>query len=240
MQHDSSDSASITLSEPGIQFDIASVENRLALLEWRDAQLEAISSQLEAAFPKLTTTINTHIAEMTSFQVGKAHVNPRTLAETLITPWAEEQSHIAILRAETSLSNLVSSLDLDSGTRGHLDVALPALAGVGMLAASVLGLPAIVTYATVTTTSFLVVSTSSISLPLLLAGGTVLAGLSFAGVKTFDRAKDKLRANLADRVHGVILAAVFGYGLAPDARCLVNDLQAAALKAAEAELKSVI
>ncbi len=87
-------------------------------LDWRDAQVETITRQLEDAFVDLTRTINAHIAEISSFQVGKAQVNPRNLAATLITPWAEEQSQVAIRRAEASLSDLVVSLDLDSGTLG--------------------------------------------------------------------------------------------------------------------------
>ena len=223
-----------------MKFDLVGVETRLGLLDWRDAQLEATTSQLEAAFPKLITAINAHIADMSSIQVGKAHINPRNLAEVLIAPWAEEQSQIATRRAEASLSGLISALKLDTGARGHLGAALPAVAGVGMLAASVLGLPTIVSYATITTTSFLVFSTSTISLPLLLAGGTVLAGLSFAGVKTFDRAKDRMRASLAERIQNVALVAIFGHGLAPDARCLLNDLQAAVLKAGQTELGAFV
>lgn len=67
----------------------------------------------------------------------------------------------------------------------------------------------------------------------------MLAGLSFAGVKAFDQAKDKMRAHLAARVQGLALAGVFGLGLAPDARCLLNDLQAAVLKAGQTRLEDI-
>lgn len=149
------------------------------------------------------------IAAMSSLEVGRAHLNPRPLAESLIEPWAEEQSRIAVNRAESSLSNLINSLKLEGSFADHLGSALPGLTGVGMLAASVLGLPAIVSYATITTTSFLVFSTTTISLPILLAGGTVLAGMSFAGVKAFDQAKDKMRAHLAAQVQSLAMAAIF-------------------------------
>lgn len=220
-------------------FDLADLEAQLGLLDWRDSQLEAITDQLEAAFPALAGAIVARIAAMTSFEVGRAHLNPRSLAEGLIAPWAEQQSEIAVSRAEASLSDLISSLQTDGRMGAHLGTALPALAGVGLLAASVLGLPAVLSYATITTTSFLVFSTSTVSLPLLLAGGTVLAGLSFAGVKAFDQAKDKMRAHLAARVQGLALAGIFGLGLAPDARCLLNDLQAAVLKAGQQQLEVI-
>lgn len=220
-------------------FDLASMETQLGLLEWRDGQLEAITNQLEAAYPTLVAETVARISAMTSFAVGRAHLNPRPLAESLIAPWAAEQSRIAVKRAEASLSDLISTLHLDSGMGAHLSAALPALAGVGMLAVSVLGLPALVSYATITTTSFFVFSTSTISLPILLVGGTVLAGMSFAGVKAFDQAKDKMRAHLAARVQGLALSAIFGHGLAPDARCLLNDLQAAVLKAGQTRLEDI-
>jgi hypothetical protein len=78
-----------------------------------------------------------------------------------------------------------------------------------------------------------------VSIPLLLAGGTVLAGLSFAGFKAVDHAKDSVRSNLTERVKSIALSAIFGFGLAPEARCLLNDLQAVVLKAGEAELGEV-
>lgn len=221
-------------------FDLARVETNIRLIDWRNDQLEAITDQLEDAFPSLAVAIANHVAGLSTFEVGKGHMNPKRIAEELIAPWAEEQSSLAINRAEASLSDLISKLPHDNGLESHLKSALPAIAGVGMLAASVLGLPAIVSFATVTTSSFLVFSTSAVSVPLLLAGGTVLAGMSFAGVKVVDHAKDKMRANLIARVQTIALSAVFGYGLAPEARCLLNDLQATVLKAGETELEAFV
>jgi hypothetical protein len=220
-------------------FDLASVETSLRLIDWRNDQLDAITAQLEEAFPRLAEAIVNHVAGLSTVEVGKAHLNPKKLAEQLIAPWAETQSITAISRAEASLSDLISKLPQDNGLNGHINSALPAMAGVGMLAASVLGLPAVVSFATVTTTSFFVISTSAVSIPLLLAGGTVLAGMSFAGVKAVDQAKDKMRANLIARVQSIALSAVFGYGLAAEARCLLNDLQAAVLKSGETELGAI-
>lgn len=220
-------------------FDLASVETSLRLIDWRNAQLDAITVQLEEAFPQLAEAIANRVEKLSTVDVGKAHFNPKKFAEGLIAPWAEAQSSTAINRAEASLSDLISQLPQDSGLNGHIQSALPAMAGVGMLAASVLGLPAVVSFATVTTTSFLVFSTSAVSIPLLLAGGTILAGMSFAGVKAVDRAKDKMRTNLTERVQSIALSVVFGYGLAPEARYLLNELQAAVLKAGEAKLGAI-
>lgn len=220
-------------------FDLARVETCLKLVDWRNAQLEAITAQLEGAYPKLVEAIDKHVAELSILEVGWAHFDPKKLAEELIAPWAEAQSSAAISRAEESLSELISSLPHESGIAGHVQSALPAVAGVGMLAASVLALPTVVSFATVTTTSFLVFSTSAVSIPLLLVGGTVLAGLSFAGVKAVDHANESVRSNLVERLTSVACSAIFGYGLAAESRCLLNDLQAAVLKAGEAELGEI-
>ncbi len=101
------------------------------------------------------------------------------------------------------------------------------------------GFRCFLSYATITTTSLLVFSTPTISIPLLLAGGTVLAGMSIVGVKAFDHAKDKMRAHLAARVQSLALSAIFGHGLAPDARYLLNDLQAAILKSGQTQLEAI-
>jgi hypothetical protein len=140
-------------------FDLARVQTSLKLIDWRNAELEAITGQLEEAFPKLVEAIEARVAELSILDVGWAHANPKKLAEELIAPWAEPQSSTAISRAEESLSDLISSLPEESGLAGHVQSALPAVAGVGILAASVLALPTVVSLATVTTTSFLVFST---------------------------------------------------------------------------------
>lgn len=133
-------------------FDLARVETSLRLIDWRNAQLDAVTTQLEEAFPQLIDAIVSHVIGLSTFEVGKAHLNPRKLAEELITPWAELQSKTASSRAEASLSSLISSLPQSDGLHTHIQTALPAVAGVGMLAASVIGLPAVVSFATVTTT----------------------------------------------------------------------------------------
>lgn len=218
--------------------DLAVLESRLKVIEWRDKELATITEQLEQAFPTLLLQIATHVAGMSALQIGRAQIDPRKLTAELVAPWATEQSRIAINRAESDLVRLIDTPKHEGGL-GAVATALPALAGVGMLAASVLGLPAVVSYATVTTTSLLFFSTSSISVPLLLAGGTVLAGLSLAGVNVVGRTQDRLRNHLVERIAGQARVAIFGAGLSPDGRCLLNDLQAAVLKTGETRLGKV-
>lgn len=217
--------------------DLMVLESRLKVIDWRDNELAAITEQLEQSFPVLLMQIESLVAKMSALQLRRAEINPRKLTAELVAPWATEQSRIAIDRAENDLGALIDTLKHEGGL-GAVATALPALAGVGMLAASVLGLPAVVSYATVTTTSLLFFSTSTVSIPLLLAGGTVLAGLSLAGVSVVGRTQDRLRSHLVARIAGQARVAIFGTGLAPEARCLLNDLQAAVLKTGETQLAS--
>lgn len=225
--------------EMALNFDLARVETQLELIAWRDAQLEGITNQLEKAFPALLVLIENRVSELSMLEVGKAHANLKRFSAALIGPWADEQARIAVERAQESLKDVLSNIPSTQEYRAHVTAALPAVAGVGLIAASVLGLPAVVSYATITTTSLLVFSTSMVSTPVLLAGGAVLAGLSFAGVKVIDSAKDKTRAHLVARVNALARTAVFGQGQAPQARCLLNDLQAAVLKAGQTQIAEV-
>lgn len=217
-------------------FDLVRVEAEFALVDWRNRELEAVTAQITAALPALMALIESHVAQMGTFAVGRAHLYPKSLTEELLAPWIAQQSAIAASRAKEGLAELTESLPTGWEIGGHLQSALPAAAGAGLLAASVIGLPTVVSYATITTTSLFFFTTSSLSLPVLLAGGTVLAGLSFAGVRTMDHAMDKTRRHLVQRVQAAALAAVTGYGLPPDARTLITDLQAAALDAGQALL----
>lgn len=222
-----------------LNFNLARVETQLELIAWRDAQLESITDQLENAFPALQDMIERRVAELSVLELGRSHANVKRFAESLIGPWADEQARIAVERAQESLSSVLSNMTSKEDYRAHVVTALPAVAGVGLIAASVFALPTVVSYATITTTSFLVFSISTISTPLLLAGGVVLAGLSLAGVKAIDSAKDKTRAHLVARVNTLARTAIFGHGQAPQARCLLNDLQAAVLKAGETKIAEV-
>ena len=214
-----------------MSFDLHSIEAKLELLDWREREFETISSQLEKAYPELLSAILTHVDSMRLSSVAWTHANPKPLAQTLIAPWADEQSRIGVNRAEGRLKEVLDGLATDSDLRNHLSAALPALAGAGIIAASVAALPSLVTFATVTTTTLLISTTTVVSVPTLLIGGSVLAVLSATGVKTLDHANSKTRAQLVRRIAAMAQTAIFGQGLPPDARCLVNDLQAMVLQA---------
>lgn len=217
-------------------FDIARLEAQLNLSHWCNRQRESITDQLEAAFPDLLIAIEKRVHTMSALQFSRAALNPKPVAEELIRGWADRQIPTVLDRAEASLADVMASMRTDARYAEHLRAALPAVAGAGMMAASILGLPSVVSFATVTATSLFFFTTSAISVPLLLAGGTVLAGISIAGVKSLDKGRDKMRALLIRRLEAMAMIAIFGHGQPAAARCLLTDLQAAVIKAAEGTL----
>lgn len=218
-------------------FSISAIETQLSLLAWRDTQLSTITSQFENAWPVLERAVDDHVAEMPLWRVAQAHVGITSLARDLITPWAEEQGQVAATRAEEGLAEILEALPAGSLTEHGMTV-LPALAGAGLIAASVMAVPAVVTYATVTSVSMLVFTTSTISTPLLLMGGAAVATLSLTGSSALVHANRRTRNHLAERLKRYARATVFGDGQEPNARCLLNDTQAFILKAGQTKLES--
>lgn len=218
-------------------FSLTAIETQLSLLAWRDTQLSTITSQFENAWPVLERAIDDHVAEMPLWKVAQAHVGITPLARDLITPWAEEQGQVAAARAEEGLAEILEALPAGSLAEHGMTV-LPALAGAGLIAASVMAVPTVVTYATVTSVSMLVFTTSTISTPLLLMGGAAVATLSLTGSSALVHANRRTRNHLAERLKRHARATVFGDGQEPNARCLLNDTQAFILTAGQTKLES--
>ena len=218
-------------------FNLSAIEAQLAFLSWRDTQLQSITTQFEAAWPTLEAAIERHVAEMPLWKVAQAHYDIQPVATDVVVPWAEEQGRIAAARAEEGLREILANAP-QGALSDYAATALPAIAGVGLLAASVLAVPAVVSYATVTSVSFLVLTTTTISTPVLLAGGAALAALSLTGKSALRHAKDRLRIHLTRRITQHAQTVVFGDGLPPAARCLLNDTQAIVLRAGQTSLEA--
>lgn len=207
----------------------------LEFLNWRDAQMEAISEQLENAFPSLCAELDVLVdsANLVSISVAVSRLQPA--AKKTIKNWMDEQVSDALSRAEAELEQSISAFSGDFKTNLNewkgLKATLPAAAGIGLLAASVAMVPVLVSFATVTTTSFLVFTTSSISIPLLALGATGVAIGSFAGSSTLRHAVQQRRTALKERLRSRAASDVLGIGLRPGDRYFLNDLQAIVLKA---------
>ncbi|MFZ1662877.1 MAG: hypothetical protein WAT77_13040 [Paracoccaceae bacterium] len=218
-------------------FVTGAIEAQIQLIDWRNTQLAQITDQLEGAFPELQKAIDDYVAALPLWKVAGTHASPRKTVVGLVEPWAKAQSTEAAERAKAQLDEILANVPSNSEAARLAASFLPALAGVGMIASSVAALPALVTFATVSSTSFFLVTTSAVSVPLLLMGGSALAVLSLTGSKAVSAAAQKSRAHLAQRLQSLALSIVFGIGLDPGARCLLNDIQASVLKAGETAVR---
>ena len=196
-----------------------SVFATLDVLAWRDEQMAAISAQLEDAFPGLRASLDRLVDEGSLLSVAAATPRLSPGAGSIIRAWSEEQGRIAVARAAAELENLLSSRppDLDAGSVGWGAVAatadvfrslghdvaataLPAVAGVGLLAASLAAIPTVASFATVTTSTFAFFATSTVSWPLVAVGALVIATTTYLCSTALKQATDKTRASLKRRM----------------------------------------
>lgn len=210
----------------------------LELIQWRQARFERITECVEDALPCLVAKIESTVASMSSIAVGKAQISPDGLWGMLFEPWAREIASQVEAEMEEEIDVLSAMLSEKVSNQDAMLAALPALAGVGLLAASLAAIPSVISIATVTTTSFFFFTSSAISWPILAVGGAGLAVASFSGSRVVDRLITRNRAHLVDRLARRTRIAALGYGLVSGERCLVTDLQAATLRSLEAKLET--
>ena len=210
----------------------------LELIQWRQARFERITECVEDALPSLVAKIESTVASMSSIAVGKAQISSDGLWRMLFEPWAREVASQIEAEMEEEIGALAASLSEKATNRGAMLAALPALARVGVLAASLAAIPSVISIATVTTTSFFFFTTPAISWPILALGGAGLAVASFTGNRVVDRLNTRNRAHLVVRLVRRARITALGYGLVSGERCLVTDLQAATLRRLEAKLEA--
>ncbi len=217
------------LQQSEFESKFASIQGQLRLITWRNSQTEQISNQFAAAWPELEAAIDRYVTESSLFAVARAHANVPAATGKLLAPWVEAQAKVAAVRAQGDLAEVIALLPQD-GIASHAWTVLPAAGGAGLIAASVLAIPAVVSFATLTTFFGLSLTISS---PLLLAGGALLAVMSLTGSAAIGKAKHRGRTQLAERIKRSARSAIFGDGRNPSDRCVVSDTQAEVLKAAQ-------
>lgn len=211
--------------------------SELKMIRWKQARFEEITSVVEDALPELLTNIEKTVASMTSIRASKAQLFSDGLWKELFEPWALQTASLVEAQMEEQIQELVASAS-EKGTLGQaLRVARPGLAGAGVLAASLAAIPAVISLATVSTTTFLVFTTTSISWPILAVGGGGLAVTAVAGGSGVKWLGDKNRLHLVKRLQQRALTAALGYGLSLSERSLVTDLQVATLRSLDANLE---
>lgn len=217
--------------------NLTAVDAQLEFLAWRDEQLIAISSQLEENFPALLDALKNEVEQASSWELARSTLALSSNAEKLITRWAADQLSKALSRAEAELDQTIlqlpDRLSIDGDTWDQLTNALPAFAGVGLIAASVAAIPTVISFATVGTGFFAFWSTAAISWPLFALGAAVVGVASYSGSETLKYAYDSARKRLCDRVSKEAERQVFGLGQSPEERCILSDIQAAVIQAGQ-------
>lgn len=214
--------------------ELAIIEARLRLIEWRNAQTEKITEQFETAWPELEADIQQHVETLSLTKVAQTHAHIHAATQALLAPWIEQQTLIAAVRAEDDLAQIIALLPRE-GIAGHAWTVLPAVAGLGLIAASIFSIPAVVSFATV---SVLGVSLGTSSVPILLAGSTAFIMLSLTGSSVVGKALRRGRSHLTERMIRHARSVIFGDGRPPSERCVLSDTQAAVLTAAQTALEA--
>ncbi len=208
------------------------------MIRWKQARFEEITIVIEDALPELMANIETTVASMPTISASKAQIFSDGLWKELFEPWAKQTASLVEAQMEEEIGELITSTS-EKGSLGEaLRVARPALAGAGVLAASLAAIPGVISLATVSTTSFFVFTTASISWPIVAVGGAGLAVATFTGGSGVKWLGKKNRLHLVNRLQGRALTVALGYGLASGKRSLVADLQAATLRRLEAKLET--
>ena len=154
----------------------------------------------------------------------------KSSSEAIMQRWGVDQLATSLSRAEAALDQTILQLpgkvNLDSDVWEQVTKALPAIAGVGLIGASLAAIPTVISFATVSTSVLAFWGTSAISWPLFALGAAGLSVAALTGSQSLKFAKDKARGKLCGRLHREAGRQVFGIGEKPGARCMLSDIQA--------------
>lgn len=216
---------------------------QLEFLAWRDAQLAAISLQLEDAFPALLDELSGQVDRAGIIDLVRSTLALKSSTEAIIQHWSALQLEAALCRAEAELDQAILQLPgqvaLDSDVWEQVTKALPAIAGVGLIAASVAAIPTIISFATVSSSVLVFWGTATISWPLFALGAAGIGVTTLVGSQSLKSAEANARRKLCNRVHREAGRKVFGIGEKPGARCMLSDIQAAIVKAGQNRIQGV-
>lgn len=224
--------------------DFQAIAAQLEFLAWRDTQLVAISSQLEEALPALLDDLAEQVESASVVNLVRSTIALKSSAEAIIQRWGADQLVKALGRAEADLDQtllqLPGKVNLDNDVWEQVTKALPAIAGVGLIGASLAAIPTVISFATVSTSVLAFWGTSAISWPLFALGAAGIGVATLTGSQSLKFAKDKARQKLCFRLHREAGRQVFGIGEKPGARCMLSDIQAAIVQAGRNRIQGAI
>ena len=224
--------------------DFQAIATQLEFLAWRDTQLVAISSQLEEALPALLDDLAEQVESASVVNLVRSTIALKSSAEAIIQRWGADQLVKALGRAQADLDQtllqLPGKVNLDNDVWEQVMKALPAIAGVGLIGASLAAIPTVISFATVSTSVLAFWGTAAISWPLFALGAAGIGVATLTGSQSLKFAKDKARQKLCLRLHREAGRQVFGIGEKPGARCMLSDIQAAIVQAGRNRFQGAI
>lgn len=210
---------------------------QIEFLAWRDAQFAAISLQLEEAYPSLLDDLAVQVERASILNLVRSTIAMKSSTEATFQTWGATQLEAALSRAEAELDQAILQLpgkvNLDSDIWDQVTKAVPAIAGVGLIGASVAAIPTVISFATVSTSVLAFWGTASVSWPLFAVGAAGIGIAALTGSQSLKFAENRARRNLSNRLHREADRQVFGIGEKPGARCMLSDIQAAVVQAGQ-------
>lgn len=204
----------------------------LSLSEWRDKQMTAVSDQLTAAYPDLEREIDAYVDALSIPKLAMLPIRLNQEVKTRVWNWAAVQLRAAIARAEDDLHQTLEGIEFEPGIDGKgLAQTLASTVGLGgaMMTAAGFALPVTLALATTTGTSLFFLSTASVSVPVVFAGGAVASALLLTGSRKASAVVNKGREQLRRNAHEKVRVAVFGATGALEEKSVLNVIQAEVL-----------
>ncbi len=196
--------------------------------------------------------LTSQIEKASVFNLVRASLALKSSAKEPIERWGAAPMEIALRRAEAeldqTLQQLPGDIHLDVRTRDQVTKALPAIAGVSLIGASVAAIPAVLTFTTAVPASrglqilritSIVPFVSVAAVPVLAFGAVGIGVAALAGSQSLEFAREKARAKLRDRLHSEAERQIFGIGQKPSVRCILSDIQAAVAKAGQNKIEGM-
>lgn len=211
---------------------MANLLSQIELLEWTDAQSRNVHDQLVRAFPELVAAIDKQIDGYSTPRLAGMHIARSKRMNGVLKEWVDRQSKEAIDRAIDSEMELLFVLEAGDGrpSAGHLSELLQGVAGLGVAGAASAAIPSVLTYATITTTSFFGLATATaISWPVFATGAVIVGtGILLGGTLTRNAAA-KYRRHVREKLHRYAEMAVFGFGAVAPENSIAAKIHAAAV-----------
>lgn len=204
--------------------ETAMAENEI--VRWRNQERLEVVEFLASRVEDLCAMARTRIDQIGMQDMVRGGFHDREIAP-LVEAWiaARQQDLIARIdqAAESSMEQVEARLTISGEGHSWTETGL-AIGGTALTVAPLLAVPSLLSAATVTTTSFLVFTSTAFSWPILAVGAVCLGAASFTGFRAHDRGKAWYRNRYAGKVCDQIRVQVLPDPMSGPGHSLGNQL----------------